>query len=144
MSLGTIGAPLVNGPKGRGGSGTGSIGGAPTGYYQPPFQNHIEQLEQEYDAQVDMVDDSNESLRASTSYPQYGSQPPLQQQTSAQEQHQQQNALHASSSGPGFTTGSMTQQLLDPFDPMLDTDPFGLSASMHFPTQFSFDTSSMR
>ena len=25
------------------------------------------------------------------------------------------------------------------FDPMLDADPFGLSASMHFPTQFSFD-----
>lgn len=24
-------------------------------------------------------------------------------------------------------------------DPMLDADPFGLSASMHFPTQFSFD-----
>jgi hypothetical protein len=27
----------------------------------------------------------------------------------------------------------------DPYDPMLDADPFGLSASMHFPTQFSFD-----
>lgn len=25
------------------------------------------------------------------------------------------------------------------YDPMLDADPFGLSASMHFPTQFSFD-----
>ncbi|RFU24849.1 hypothetical protein B7463_g11479, partial [Scytalidium lignicola] len=39
--------------------------------------------------------------------------------------------------------GSMSQ-LLDPYDPMLDMDPFGLSASMQFPTQFSFDTSSMR
>ncbi|TGO90964.1 hypothetical protein BPOR_0044g00020 [Botrytis porri] len=38
---------------------------------------------------------------------------------------------------------SMTQ-LLDPYDPVLDMDPFGLSASMQFPTQFSFDTSSMR
>ena len=35
-------------------------------------------------------------------------------------------------------------QLLDPYDPMLDTDPFGLSASMQFPSSFSFDTSSMR
>jgi len=35
---------------------------------------------------------------------------------------------------------SMTQLL----DPALDWDPFGLSASMQFPTQFSFDTSNMR
>lgn len=34
----------------------------------------------------------------------------------------------------------MTQLL----DPALDWDPFGLSASMAFPSQFSFDTSSMR
>jgi hypothetical protein len=31
--------------------------------------------------------------------------------------------------------------IVDPYDdPSLDADPFGLSASMHFPTQFSFDT----
>lgn len=35
---------------------------------------------------------------------------------------------------------SMTQLL----DPGIDWDPFGLSASMAFPTQFSFDTSNMR
>ncbi len=35
---------------------------------------------------------------------------------------------------------SMTQLL----DPGYDFDPFGLSASMAFPTQFSFDTSNMR
>ncbi len=35
---------------------------------------------------------------------------------------------------------TMTQLL----DPGLDWDPFGLSASMQFPTQFSFDTSNMR
>jgi hypothetical protein len=34
----------------------------------------------------------------------------------------------------------MTQLL----DPNYDFDPFGLSASMAFPTQFSFDTSNMR
>jgi hypothetical protein len=32
-------------------------------------------------------------------------------------------------SNPGF----------DPYDPMLDADPFGLSASMHFPTPYTYD-----
>lgn len=27
----------------------------------------------------------------------------------------------------------------DPYDPMLDADPFGLSASMHFPTPYTYD-----
>lgn len=30
-------------------------------------------------------------------------------------------------------------QIFDPYDPMLDADPFGLSASMHFPTNYSFE-----
>lgn len=38
------------------------------------------------------------------------------------------------------TYPSMTQLL----DHSYDFDPFGLSASMAFPTQFSFDTSNMR
>ena len=42
---------------------------------------------------------------------------------------------------PGFDG---INQLFDPFDPMLDADPFGLTASMHFPTQFTFQESSMR
>ena len=32
----------------------------------------------------------------------------------------------------------------DPYDSSLDADPFGLTASMHFPTQFTFQESSMR
>ena len=36
----------------------------------------------------------------------------------------------------------LMNQSFDPFDPMLDADPFGLSASMHYPTQFQ--ESSMR
>ena len=35
-------------------------------------------------------------------------------------------------------------QIFDPADPVLDADPFGLTASMHFPTPFSFQESSMR
>ena len=29
--------------------------------------------------------------------------------------------------------------MIDPNDAMLDADPFGLSASMHYPTSYSFD-----
>lgn len=36
----------------------------------------------------------------------------------------------------GMLLGNMGQPL-DPFNPMLDADPFGLDRSMHFPTQFT-------
>jgi len=36
----------------------------------------------------------------------------------------------------GHTFNGMNNQLFDPYDPMLDADPFGLSASMHFPTMY--------
>jgi hypothetical protein len=42
--------------------------------------------------------------------------------------------------GNGAMINGMSSSF-DPYDPMLDADPFGLSASMHFPTQFSFDAS---
>jgi len=35
--------------------------------------------------------------------------------------------------------GQYQQMNIDNFDPMFDADPFGLSASMHFPTNYSFD-----
>jgi hypothetical protein len=35
-------------------------------------------------------------------------------------------------------------QLLGQYEPMLDTDPFGLSASMHFPTPFNYEHSNSR
>jgi hypothetical protein len=103
--------------------------------------------EQEYDAQSDMVDDQDPSESSGPgpypeSFParhQMNQQPPLNQH---QQLGQQQHGLHMSGTPQGYH--SMTQ-LLDPYDPMLDMDPFGLSASMQqFPTQFSFDTSSMR
>ena len=43
--------------------------------------------------------------------------------------------------GNGAMINGMNNNNFDPYDPMLDADPFGLSASMHFPTQFSFDAS---
>ena len=42
-----------------------------------------------------------------------------------------------------LTGDNSTTQLLDLNDPMLDMDPFGFSASIQFPSSFSFDTSSM-
>ena len=32
----------------------------------------------------------------------------------------------------------------DPYDPNLDADPFGLTASMHFPTQFTYQENAAR
>lgn len=82
-----------------------------------------------------MVDDQDPAESGPGPYPE-----PIPQQ------HPRQQLGHQ----PGIQMGehgqpypSMTQ-LLDPYDPMLDMDPFGLSASMQFPSSFNFDTSSMR
>jgi hypothetical protein len=101
--------------------------------------------EQEYDAQADMVDDQDPSESGPGPYPepfptsqQMGQQQALNQQPSQQPQQQQsQPQLGHQMGGNPQGYNSMTQ-LLDPYDPMLDMDPFGLSASMQFPTQFSF------
>jgi hypothetical protein len=96
--------------------------------------------EQEYDAQADMVDDQDQpEIAGPGPYPApFNTQlPPIVNQHPRAHQQLPQPGDQAS----GYN--SMTQ-LLDPYDPMLDMDPFGLSASMHFPTQFTFDTSSMR
>ncbi|ELR06715.1 hypothetical protein VC83_05222 [Pseudogymnoascus destructans] len=124
-------------------AGAGVSADAPAAYY-PSFQNHIEQLEQEYDAQTDIVSDQDQPESAGPGpYPTPFALPPMMNpQQQQQQQRQQPRTTQAGEHVPGFN--SMTQQLLDPYDPMLDMDPFGLSASMHFPTQFTFDTSSMR
>ena len=44
----------------------------------------------------------------------------------------------ANTDGPGGQFGNMGE-MIDPNDPMLDADPFGLSASMHYPTSYSFE-----
>lgn len=37
------------------------------------------------------------------------------------------------------SSGPFANEMIDPNDPMLDADPFGLSASMHYPTSYSFE-----
>ena len=59
--------------------------------------------------------------------PQQLLQPP--QSSSRTDPNQQHNIF---AHGPGHP-------LFDPFDPMLDADPFGLSASMQFSTPFTYD-----
>ncbi|TVY51537.1 hypothetical protein LCER1_G007147 [Lachnellula cervina] len=146
-----LGASIA--PKGPGSSGTSGTGGTPVAaaYYPSPFQNHIidsVSTEQEYDAQADMVDDQDPTEAGPGPYPE--PLPPNQHHMAQQHamnrnqqlgQRGQGQGVQMDDNAPGF--GSMTQ-LLDPYDPMLDMDPFGLSASMQFPSSFSFDTSSMR
>ncbi|KPM42614.1 hypothetical protein AK830_g3926 [Neonectria ditissima] len=128
----------------------GPVGSGASYYPTPAFQNHIEQLEQEYDAQADMIDDSEiETPGGPGHYPtnNFNSDP------------QQPMMLSPASNGPGHQMTpshepvhhtqtshssqypSMTQLL----DQNLDWDPFGLSASMAFPSQqFQFDQANMR
>jgi hypothetical protein len=65
-----------------------------------------------------------------------GNQPPQQMTTNRAPQPLQPQPPQADSSA---TFGGSMNAGYDPYDPMLDADPFGLSASMHFPTQFTFD-----
>jgi len=148
------GAPLAPKP-GSNGASTGGTPAAAAYFASPNFQNHYEQLEQEYDAQADMIEDQEPAESGPGPYPEpIPQQPPPrhlnQQQIHAQQP--QQNPPQPSHAGQaqGMNLGAGAQQfgsmtqLLDPYDPMLDMDPFGLSASMQFPSSFSFDTSSMR
>ena len=152
----------------------GPVGSGASYYPTPAFQNHIEQLgklrsvnyshqyadsfsEQEYD-QPEMIDDSeietpgggpgpypasyhNEPqqpmmLSPASNGPSHHISPPQEPPHQHQPPHQQQPQVS------GSQYPSMTQLL----DQNLDWDPFGLSASMAFPTaqQFQFDQASMR
>jgi len=104
-----------------------------TQYYPASFQKHYDQLDQEYDAQVDMLDDVDGDDVDPDSFipnfrlpPQTGGHPGMGMQASPP-------ATATTASDGGNPLSSI------PFDyaPMLDADPFGLSASMHFPNPFS-------
>ncbi|KAI0145367.1 hypothetical protein GGR57DRAFT_301183 [Xylariaceae sp. FL1272] len=121
----------------------------PALYPTASFQNHYQQLEQEYDAPTDMMDDTEHDGHSqppySSAYPNAPAPgmsmappttaPPAHPPTSSAEHPGQQQQHHGQ-------IPSMTSQMLDP---TLDWDPFGLNASMAFPQQFSgFDTSNTR
>jgi len=103
--------------------------------------------EQEYDAQTDMVDDQDTAESGPGPYPEPipPNQHQLNQQLPNQQIPNQQQPLgRQGQMGENGQIYNSITQMLDPYDPMLDMDPFGLSASMQFPNSFSFDTSSMR
>lgn len=139
-------------PKPRGSRGPRNIAAA---YYPSPFQKHYDQLgklvfwsspirslltsaEQEYDAQADLVDDEHDGS-ANTSYV-----PGFTPQSVASGSHN----LPGYNPPPGGdgTPGDFgnVNHLLGQYEPMLDADPFGLSASMHFPTPFNYEQNNPR
>jgi len=53
--------------------------------------------------------------------------------------------MQAGDTPQSSVSGQYQQQMnVDNFDPMFDADPFGLSASMHFPTNYNFDQQPQR
>ena len=57
------------------------------------------------------------------------------------EQQQQQHLAQGQQQGSESESSAYASipHMIDPNDPLLDADPFGLSASMHYPTSYSFD-----
>ncbi|KAJ8120956.1 hypothetical protein ONZ43_g2474 [Nemania bipapillata] len=119
----------------------------PSIYPTSSFQSHFQQLgntEQEYDATTDMMDEADTETPSQNPYassyaapqPNISMHPP----TGAPSGQPPASSPDHAGQTQGQNYPSMTQLL----DPALDWDPFGLSASMAFPTQFSFDTSNMR
>ncbi|KAI0548088.1 hypothetical protein F4679DRAFT_596990 [Xylaria curta] len=120
----------------------------PSVYPTSSFQSHFQQLgntEQEYDAPTDMMDEPEADGPPQNPYASSYSVPPppsmaMQPSTSNPSGQPATSSADHGGQTQGQNYPSMTQLL----DPALDWDPFGLSASMAFPTQFSFDTSNMR
>jgi hypothetical protein len=62
------------------------------------------------------------------------------QQIAPQASYEQADPIAQPTSHPAaITDGQFNHTNIDPNDPLLDQDPFGLSASMHFPTPYGFD-----
>lgn len=89
--------------------------------------------EQEYDAQPDIVEEMDgEDVDTDSFIPNFRLPPTTTTSISV--------GMHAS---PPMTTSGASDGgggvgLIDPYDPMLDADPFGLTASMHFPNPYTY------
>lgn len=69
-------------------------------------------------------------------------QPPVQGHPQMMPPQQQQ--MPGASNAPSGSGGNGQFDMIDPSDPMLDADPFGLSASMHYNTSYSFEPPNQR
>jgi len=114
----------------------------PSAFYPSPFHKHYDPLDQEYDAQADMLEEGDPQGDGidPNSYTTEFNQPPVPTRPSV-------------SSHPSLTTHVREAEnglygdnntLFSPFEPILDTDTFGLSASMHFQTPFSYEQNNLR
>ncbi|KAL2813503.1 hypothetical protein BDW59DRAFT_30900 [Aspergillus cavernicola] len=141
----SIGQPEPTDPKSAVPAGMGSRGSRlPSTYYPSPFQKHYDQLEQEYDAQADMIDDEHESsVTASPFVPGYNAAGSVQNASHSINSHGLNPYSHPSGDGANGTY-SNTSAIMGNYEPMLDADPFGLSASMHFQTPFSYEHNNTR
>lgn len=105
--------------------------------------------EQEYDEQADVLDDQDPSDQSAGPGPFPQAFPPSNMQTQSMQPPMPpaQNPPFTSPAalGPTDSNGvgavfSNVPHLFDPYDPMLDADPFGLTASMQFPTPYSYES----
>ncbi|THW89447.1 hypothetical protein D6D12_01280 [Aureobasidium pullulans] len=132
---------------------TNGVPGSASAFYPSPFQKHIEQLgntDQEYDAQPTSSSMLETESEANEQAPVQAPEPPQfpaanpYHATHAAQQHADHhgpakgNAQENDRGHPGENQIPGMNQIFDPYDPMLDADPFGLSASMHFSTDYGF------
>lgn len=105
---------------------------AQANYYPTSFQKHYDQLDQEYDAHVDMLDDPDGDEMDPDSFIPNFRLPP----TSGGQAGMGMQASPPTTATTASDAGNNLLSLPFDYDPMLDADPFGLSASMHFPNPF--------
>ncbi|GMG30046.1 unnamed protein product [Aspergillus oryzae var. brunneus] len=112
-------------------------------YYPSPFQKHYDQLEQEYDAQADLIDEEHDSSVGASPYVSgFNNAASVPGSHSMGHHSLPQFNPHSGEGSNGAYNN--TNQLLGNYEPMLDADPFGLSASMHFQTPFSYEQNNTR
>lgn len=93
--------------------------------------------DQEYDAQVDLMDEGEGEDDPDSFIPNFRLPP-----TNSNMGMGMQASPPTTTSGASDVGGGLS--LPFEYDPMLDADPFGLTASMHFPNPFPFPPSNMR
>lgn len=98
--------------------------------------------EQEYDAQADLVDEDQDSVDPSSYMSGFNSTPSG--ATGSQNMASQGISSFTPQSEASNGAYGNTNSMLGNYEPMLDTDPFGLSASMHFQTPFSYEQNNTR
>ncbi|PWY84578.1 hypothetical protein BO94DRAFT_104812 [Aspergillus sclerotioniger CBS 115572] len=141
----SIGQPESTDPKSAMPGGTNPRAPrVPSAYYPSPFQKHYDQLEQEYDAQADMIDEEHESAVGASPYVSgYNNTASVPAGSHPMGAHGLNQYNPHPAEGANGAYGN-TNHLMGNYEPMLDADPFGLSASMHFQTPFSYEQNNTR